>query len=172
MRATLTFCVLFIGAAALAQEQTVTPLFQTNLNDLPNREGLMLTVDLPPGSRIVMLAPPNHGSELADHVRHWPLYRWLMGPAGQQVGTGADSIVHRLEPIKAEVGVIAANRSLQPWFSWLLPGANDGAVTVASTRLTEMRDFIVVDSSHTLLMINRQVRRQVRHFLAEGRFAR
>ena len=50
MRATLTFCTLLFGAAALAQEQTVTPLFQTNLNDLPNREGMMLTVDLPPGS--------------------------------------------------------------------------------------------------------------------------
>ena len=125
---------------------------------------------LPAGSRIVMLAPPNHGSEVADHIRHWPLYRWLMGEVGQQLGTGPDAIVHRFRPIDVEVGVIAARRSLQPWFSWLLPGENDGAVSVASTRLDEMRDFIVVDSSHTLLMFNRAVRHQVRRFLAEGRF--
>ena len=50
MRTSLTFCAFFLTAGALAQEQTVTPLFQTNLNDLQNREGLMLTVDLPPGS--------------------------------------------------------------------------------------------------------------------------
>jgi len=88
------------------------------------------------------------------------------------MGTGQDGIAHRLEPVNAEIGVIAARVSLQPWFSWLLPGENDGAVSVASTRLAEMRDFIVVDSSHTLLMFNREVRRQVRHFLAEGSFAR
>lgn len=66
--------------------------------------------------------------------------------------------------------MIAANRSLQPWFSWLIPGEDDGAVSVASTQLDEMRDFIVVDSSHSLLMFNREVREQVRYFLAEGRF--
>lgn len=125
---------------------------------------------LPPGSRIVMLAPPNHGSEVADHVRYWPLYRWLMGRVGQQLGTGPDGVVRRLRPISEEVGVIAANRSLQPWFSWLIPGEDDGAVSVASTQLDEMRDFIVVDSSHSLLMFNREVREQVRYFLAEGRF--
>jgi alpha-beta hydrolase superfamily lysophospholipase len=125
---------------------------------------------LPAGSRIVMLAPPNRGSEVADHVRHWPPYRWWMGRVGQQLGTGPDAIVHRFRPIEAEVGVIAARRSLQPWFSWLLPGENDGAVSVASTRLDEMRDFIVVDSSHTLLMFSREVRRQVLRFLADGCF--
>jgi pimeloyl-ACP methyl ester carboxylesterase len=126
--------------------------------------------ELPEGSRIVMLAPPNHGSEVADFVRHWPIYRWIMGAVGQQLGTGPDSIVHQLRPITAEVGVIAGNHSLQPWFSWLLPGEDDGTVSVSSTRLQEMRDFLVVDASHTLVMFNGKVRRQVRHFLRHGRF--
>jgi len=126
----------------------------------------------PAGSRVVMLAPPNHGSEVADHVRHWPVYRWWTGRVGQQMGTGKDAIVHRLKPIDAEIGVIAANRSIQPWFSALIPGEDDGAVSVAATRLPEMRDFTIVRSSHSLVMFNRRVRRQVLHFLAEGRFAR
>jgi len=125
---------------------------------------------LPPGSRIVMLAPPNHGSEVADFVRDWPLYRWLMGQVGQQLGTGPNGIAQQLQPIQEQVGVIAANRSLQPWFSRLFDGPNDGMVSVESTRLPEMRDFIVVPNTHTLLMFDRQVRAQVRHFLAEGRF--
>jgi triacylglycerol lipase len=129
------------------------------------------TVELPAGSRIVMLAPPNQGSEVADHVRHWPLYRWWTGRVGQQMGTGEDGIVHRLRPINAEIGVIAANRSIQPWFSTLIPGPDDGAVSVAGTRLPEMSDHLVVDSSHSILMFNRKVRDQVLHFLAEGRFA-
>ena len=129
------------------------------------------SVDLPAGSRIVMLAPPNHGSEVADHVRHWPLYRWWTGRVGQQMGTGKDSIVHQLRPIRAEIGVIAAKRSIQPWFSALIPGPDDGAVSVEGTRLPEMNDFLMVDSSHSILMFNRRVREQVLHFLAEGRFA-
>lgn len=126
---------------------------------------------LPPGSRVVMLAPPNQGSEVADYVRHWPPYRWLMGAVGQQLGTGSDSIVHRLRPIPVEVGIIAANRSLQPWFSRLLPGDDDGAVSVTSTRLPEMRDFIVMESTHSLMMFNAEVRRQVLYFLENGHFA-
>jgi len=127
---------------------------------------------LPAGSRIVMLAPPNHGSEVADVVRDWWPYRRWMGRVGQQLGTGADGVVQRLQPVDAEVGVIAANRSLQPWFSVLLPGEDDGAVSVHSTRLDEMRDFIVVETSHSLIMFRRRVRQQVLHFLAHGRFER
>lgn len=127
---------------------------------------------LPRGSRVVMLAPPNHGSEVADRVRHWPLYRWMMGRVGQQLGTGHDAIFRRLRPVGVEVGVIAANRSLQPWFSWVIPGENDGSVSVKSTQLKEMKDFFVIESSHSLLMFNRRVRAQVLHFIAEGRFRR
>lgn len=125
---------------------------------------------LPAHSRIVMLAPPSRGSEVADHVRNWPLYRWWMGRVGQQLGTGGDSIVRRLGPIDEEVGVIAGNRSIQPWFSALLPGDDDGAVSVAATRLDEMRDFLVVPASHTLMMFNHEVRRQTLHFLQRGCF--
>ena len=125
---------------------------------------------LPKGSRVVMLAPPNRGSEVTDHIRYWPLYRRMMGRVGQQLGTGRDAVFRQFKPINAEVGVIAANRSLQPWFSRLIPGEDDGAVSVASTRLDEMQDFIVIDSNHALLMFNYRVRAQVRHFLAEGRF--
>jgi hypothetical protein len=125
---------------------------------------------LPAGSRIVMLAPPNHGSEVAEFVRSWPPYRWMMGTVGQQLGTGAESIVHRLRPVDAEIGVIAGNRTIQPWFSWLIHGADDGAVSVASTRLDGMRDFIVIEASHTLLLVNRRARRQVLRFLRDGSF--
>lgn len=165
-------------------ERYVRPAFDARIcNGLPvhvvthSLGGILLRyylqlVDLPAGSRIVMLAPPNHGSEVADHVRSWPMYRWWTGRVGQQMGTGEDGIVHGLKPVKAEIGIIAANRSIQPWFSTLIPGPDDGAVSVEGTRLPEMADFTVVASSHSVLMFNRKVREQVLYFLAEGRFSK
>jgi pimeloyl-ACP methyl ester carboxylesterase len=127
---------------------------------------------LPPGSRIVMLVPPNQGSEVADRVRRWPPYRWLTGRVGQQLGTGADSIVKQLRPVTAEIGIIAANRSLQPWFAHLIREPNDGVVAVSSARLAEMRDFIVIGTSHSIIVFNAAARVQIRHFLAHGAFDR
>lgn len=162
-------------------ERYVAPVIESCAQDRPvhlvthSLGGILVrwylqSASLPTGSRIVMLAPPNHGSEVADHVRHWPLYRWWMGRVGQQLGTGADSIVHQLRPIAGEIGVIAGDRSIQPWFSRRLPGDDDGAVSVASTKLDEMRDFLVVSASHTLMMFNHEVRRQVLRFLRSGSF--
>lgn len=133
---------------------------------------LLQTERLPPGSRVVMLAPPNHGSEVVDIIRGWVVYRWLMGRVGQQLGTGPDAIVRRLQPVREAIGVIAANRSMQPWFSRLIPGDDDGAVSIASTRLPEMRDFVVVDATHTSVLFSRKVWRLVLAFLADGRFRR
>lgn len=128
------------------------------------------THTLPPGSRIVMLAPPNQGSELADRFRDDGWYQWLNGPAGQQLGTDAQSLPNRLAPIPFEVGVIAGRRTLEPWFSMMIPGEDDGKVAVARTHLLEMRDFLAVDHGHTFVMYGTDVARQVLHFLRKGVF--
>jgi triacylglycerol lipase len=128
------------------------------------------THSLPPGSRIVMLAPPNQGSELVDRFRNQAWYQRLNGPAGQQLGTDAASLPNRLKPVAGEVGVIAGHRTLEPWFSALIPGADDGKVAVTRTRLAEMRDFLEVDHGHTFIMYGADVARQVRYFLEHGAF--
>jgi hypothetical protein len=128
--------------------------------------------DLPPGSRIVMLAPPNRGSELVDRLQRLSLFRWRNGPAGGQLGTGADSLPNRLGPIRAEVGVIAGNRCLNPIFGRMIPGPSDGKVSVERARLPEMTDFLVLPVSHTFAMLRRPVLAQILHFLRHGRFDR
>jgi triacylglycerol esterase/lipase EstA (alpha/beta hydrolase family) len=127
---------------------------------------------VPAGSRLVMLSPPNQGSELVDLLLQVPPYQWVTGPAGQEIGRGPEGVVHRLKPVDIEVGVIAGNRSLNLLFSAILDGANDGMVSVKSTMLPEMRDFIVVPSTHTFIMRNPLVMRQVAYFLKYGRFER
>ena len=130
------------------------------------------THSLPPGSRVVMLSPPNQGSEIAESLKDFPPYRWIMGPAGQQLGTTSDAMPNQLRTVAVPVGVITGDRSLEPWFSARIPGPDDGKVSVERARLPEMADFLVVPSSHGFIMNDAEVIRQTIHFLRHGRFRR
>ena len=125
---------------------------------------------VPAGSRLVMLSPPNQGSELVDLLKQFPLYRWITGPAGQEIGRGPESVVNRLKPVGIDVGVIAGNLSINLVFSAFMGGPDDGMVSVKSTMLPEMRDFIIVPNTHTFIMRDPLVIRQVVHFLKHGKF--
>ncbi len=124
--------------------------------------------------RVVMLAPPNAGSDLARALGDFGPFAWLYGPAG--------SDVQRLQAhghaLQAEVAVIAGTRapSLGNPISWLSASlgvfgedrANDGTVAVDETHLPGMVDFCAVDASHTWIMNDPRVQAMVLRFLAAG----
>lgn len=122
--------------------------------------------------RVVMLAPPNHGSEWVDLLGSSPVFRWILGPTAAELGTDVESLPNRLPPVDFPLGVIAGTRSVNPLGSAVLPEPNDGTVSVASTRVEGMTDFITVDASHTFIMRSDEVARQVIAFLRDGRFER
>ncbi|HEY0965964.1 MAG TPA: alpha/beta fold hydrolase [Opitutaceae bacterium] len=123
--------------------------------------------------RVVMIAPPNHGTRLVDRISDWWAFRAFTGVNGVQLGTGAEAFPQRLGPWTqpAALGIIAGDRTLNPLFShWVGPDANDGKVSVASTRLEGMTAHLVLPISHTWLIYRRPTIDATRTFLRRGQF--
>ena len=117
-----------------------------------------------------MLSPPNSGSEIVDLLRDNALFGLTLGPAGKELGTDSSSVPRSLGPVDFELGVIAGNSSINPIFSEVIPGLDDGAVSVESANTPGMADFIVLPYSHTFIMLSREVIEQVVYFLENGVF--
>jgi triacylglycerol lipase len=125
---------------------------------------------LPTLGKVVMLGPPNQGSELVDAFADWELFQWLNGPAGAQLGTDSLSHPNILGPIDFELGVIAGDRSINIINSMIIPGADDGKVAVLATYVKGMQDHLILHTTHPLMMNNQEVQKQVLHFLQHGSF--
>jgi len=122
--------------------------------------------------RVVMLGPPNKGSEVVDRLGHVPGFHFINGDAGLELGTGAASVPNRLGRADFDVGIIAGTRSVNLILSSLIPGANDGKVSVDSTRLEGMNDHLEMAVTHPFMMRNDAVIDQVIHYLDTGKFKR
>jgi len=72
--------------------------------------------------------------------------------------------------VEYPLGIIASNRSITPFFSPLIPGPDDGRISVSGTKLAGMADFIEGPYIHPLIMNYRQVIQQTIHFLQQGFF--
>ncbi len=126
--------------------------------------------------RVVMISPPNQGSELAESLNtSWWLgwiYRWRNGPAGEQLGTGTDSVPKQLGPVTYPTGIITGDHhnAADYWFSKIIPGRDDGKVAVEEAKVDGMADFMVVPHHHTSIMKKKVVIEKTISFLRTGSF--
>jgi len=120
--------------------------------------------------RVVMLGPPNQGSEVVDRLKNMPGFNLMNGLAGNELGTDPQSVPRQLGPADFDLGIIAGNRTINFILSQFLTNPDDGKVSVASTKLQGMADHIIIEASHPFLMTDKQVIRQVLFFIQYGQF--
>jgi len=121
--------------------------------------------------RVVMLGPPNQGSNAVDELQGVPGFDWLNGPAGRQLGKGENSVPLALGPVDFELGVIAGNRTIDPITSAVLENPDDGRVSVEDTKVDGMNDFVVVEHSHAFMIRMQEPIELTKTFLRSGRFS-
>ena len=126
--------------------------------------------DLARVERMVMLGPPNQGSELARMASR------IWGVADTAEGAARDLVVdwQRVAPGLAvpdcPFGIVAGGKGDDAGFSTLLDGDDDAVVRVAETHLPGAEDFLLVPVHHAAMMRDATVQRATREFLAKGRF--
>ncbi len=120
---------------------------------------------------VVMIAPPNQGSEVVDNLAEVPGFALVNGPAGLQLGTGENSVPLQLGPVDYSVGIIAGTKTFNPMLSQFLPNPDDGKVSVERTKVEGMADFRAVNVSHPFIMKDDAVIEQVLNFIKTGEFS-
>ena len=121
--------------------------------------------------RMVMLGTPNSGAELADMLKRNVIFRTVYGPGGQELVTDPNGTISGLPTPAMEFGVIAGGKGDERGFNPLLPGDDDGTVTVASARLAGATDFLRVAKLHTFLLSDKTAIEAVKCFIEHGRFS-
>ncbi len=122
-------------------------------------------------NKVVMLGPPNKGSEVVDKLANVPGFHLINGDAGMQLGTGELSMPNQLGPADFNVGIIAGTQSINLMLSALIPETNDGKVSVSNTKLDGMNDHIEMKTTHPFMTFNSEVIEQVIRYLKTGSFS-
>jgi len=118
--------------------------------------------------RVVLLGTPNQGTEAADHFSN----SWLMkilGPTAKTLGTDADSFPKSLEAPYYPVGIVAGEHKSQ-LNDPVIPGKDDGLVSVEATKIDTMTDFIIIETGHSRMRYDREVADQTIEFIKNGAF--
>ena len=125
-----------------------------------------------PIHRVVMLAPPNKGTPVINILRRLKLFSNYWGTASGELSSDEQGIHHQLgEEVSFECGIIAGNKSVDPWFSWtILKGEDDGKVTVANTKIAGMKEHTIIPVAHPHLPSHPEVIKETIHFLKTGHF--
>ena len=117
-----------------------------------------------------MLGTPYAECHAARRLARWPGGRTALGRSIAEWLEGSRPALDAGH----EIGVIAGSLplGLGSLVAPDLPAPSDGAVSVEETRCPGMRDHVVLNVSHSGMLVSRAVARQIATFLRDGAFAR
>lgn len=107
--------------------------------------------------KFVTIASPHKGSKLVDRLGWLPLFKWINGSAGYEMGANADTLLDALPKPDYSVLAVVGTFSANPFYSLLIPGDDDGKVSVESARLDGAQVVLEVPYSHTFVMRKKKV---------------
>jgi hypothetical protein len=117
-----------------------------------------------------MLAPPNNGSLAAEFFADNALFRAVTGRSGQQLGKEWEKLAAKLGTPPCEFAILAGGMGDDNGINPLLPGDDDGVVTVDTARLAGARDFGLVPVLHSKIVSDPKAMQQTLQFLKHGYF--
>jgi hypothetical protein len=118
--------------------------------------------------RVVLIGSPSKGTPFVDHF-HDEWWMKLAGPTANALGTDEKSFPKTLRPPYYPIGIIAGVSNIID-NEQFIPGEDDGVVPVESTKIEGMTDFVVIETSHSMMRYNESVAQQTIEFLTHGRF--
>lgn len=121
--------------------------------------------------RIVMLAPPNGGAEIADFFTKKPGMKRLLGPNVEHMRTDSNSYAHKLPiPNNSELGIIIGIRGKSKGYNPFIPSDNDGLLTPKSAKLGVEKEIVYVYEDHNIMTQKTLICKLVNDFLKLGKF--
>ncbi|YCM43493.1 alpha/beta fold hydrolase [Verrucomicrobiaceae bacterium 227] len=118
--------------------------------------------------KIVMLAPPNQGSEIIDWLQDSFLGRTLFGPGGMSLTT--ENVRQQVPGFQDQhqVAVVMGRSKKMPLFQSFLGSEHDGVVTIEGGKVTGMKQFEVINADHTFIMNHPEARKRVLAYLGHS----
>lgn len=121
--------------------------------------------------RIVMIAPPNSGAEIADFYSSFEILKKLLGPNVRYMKTDSGSYANKLpKPYHSEVGIIVGIRGKKHGYNPFIRGDNDGLLTPQRTTLGIEKDIAFIKNEHAALTRKSVVSKLTVEFLKYGTF--
>lgn len=119
--------------------------------------------------QVVMLAPPHGGSDIADLLLNFLPYKWIYGPAGQELTTKAQ--IQNQAKIYYNLGIIAGNKEW-PYIiaAHILPNESDGRVALEKTKIMGMKDHITLSATHSFIAWKPSIHKQIIYFIKNMKF--
>ncbi|MDY0315302.1 MAG: putative lipase [Bacteroidales bacterium] len=121
--------------------------------------------------RIVMIAPPNRGADIADFFKNTKLIKKMLGPNVEKMTTDSTSYANQLPiPINTELGIIVGESKYKAGYNWFIGRKNDGLLIPERVFLGNEKDVAICNYSHLGVVKNKKPRKLVLEFLKHGNF--